>query len=720
MWSAVVFLRTVYCRVLSRLSGLRAFGVLTAAVVVLGLSGPMSSPATAQVIGGVTVSVTQGSGSGTYDPGQMITVTAASGMAGQSFLRWEGDIGTLSNPFASTTMLTVPSSNVSLTAVFGVNAQTTTITFTSHQNGNIVDEKGFTVMGTAEDPAGILSITATVQIVGVGPIPDLTDVPLAVGPLTGQWALRLFDEDVPQGSDVTVTVEARNTGNETALQSLSLRAGTVPRDIYQLLSRTSLGVTPEMLAEATEMGYERYLDDQLKGARKVEKKVHTDEDFIRRAQPQKFFSKWRDNESEKIRQLMRERLSYLLFSENHLRETMALFWDNHFNTTATSNDDFYGELMEMRAFQENALGYFRDLLEISAKSTVMMNYLNNNTSAVGAINENYGRELLELHTVGVNAGYTDDDVISVARVFTGWNEDLTTKSQKQRDKKKKKKQRHDERLFLFYGEDHDGGFKTIPFLDTTIQGSGTFDPEEGEFPIREGMTEGEELLDILATHPLTATHICTKLVEYFVSDTPPATLVESCAADFLESGGHIATVVRAILMSSEFRTDPNNYRSKVKTPTDFMVSLIRNFGFEPNADKKDKKDDVLRRELDRITNGLAAAGQGWFRYPVPTGFKEDSTEWVSSTAMLERFQYVLRAPSAGERIVTEMGLETPEAIAATLMALSMGDRFSRVEYDAVVDELYGRDGRFDITNGERNAIRRGIHLIAMSPSYQFQ
>ncbi len=693
-------------------------GLRLAALVLAALVWTASpNPVRAQEAGTVTVTVQQGTGSGLYMPGDLVTVGADAAPTGQVFLRWDGDVGSLTDPFAATTMLSVPMSDVMLAPLYGVTSGASVVTFTSHTDGAIVDEKGFSVFGFVEDPAGFAGLTATVQIDGIGPVPELTNVPLSVGPNTGQFALRVFDEDVPPGSTVIITLLARNSADQTATATLRLSAETISDEIYQLLSRTSFGVTPDMLAEAREMGFDDYLEAQIKGARKVEKKLDTDEDYVKKVAPTKFFSKLREYESEKIRQLMRERLSYLLFSDNHLREVMAVFWDNHFNTTATANDDFYGELMEMRAFREYALGSFRDLLEISAKSSVMMNYLNNNTSAVGAINENYGRELMELHTVGVNAGYTDEDVIQFARVFTGWSEDHTKKSAKAR-MKNKKKPKHDERVFEFVGENHDGGFKFIPFLDTTIQGSGAMDLESGDFPIRPGIEEGEELLDILATHPTTAGFICTKLVEYFVNDTPPDGVVSSCTQAFLTSDGNIGESVRTILTSTEFRSDPANFRAKYKTPTEYVVGIIRNFGY--NANEKRKKKEALPRALDEMNRYIASAGQSWFRYPVPTGFKEDAKEWAASTTMLEQFQYALRAPVRAQSHVIGMGLETPEAIAAGLMDLAMGGRYTRAEYNAVLSELYGSNGRFDINGNEYWSVRRAMQLIAMLPNYQLQ
>lgn len=692
------------------------FAVFAFAVAAMCWTWIAALPAMAQSAT-VTVTVEGGSGSGTYMPGEMITIGADAGPPGQTFIRWTGDVVALTNQYAPNTILTVPSADATVSALYGVVTGTGAVTFTSHENGDVVDEKGFTVFGIAQAEAGITAISASVQIEDQGPVPGLTDVPLAVGPLTGQFAIRVFDEDVPPDSTVLVTVEAQNSASETTISTLRLSAGSASHEMHQLFARTSFGATPEMIEEYQKLGYEKYVDDQIKAAKKMPKKVNTDEDFIKKVKSQKFWSKFRDNESEKIRQLMRERISYLLWSENQLCEMLGLFWDNHFSTTAVSNDDFYGELMEMRAFRDNCLGYFRDLLEISAKSTVMMNYLNNNRSSVGNINENYAREVMELHTVGVDAGYTAQDIIEVARVFTGWSESRTAKTQKMR-MKDKKKPKHDEREFIFEGEDHDGEFKFVPFLGTTIQGSGTFDMETGEFPVRDGMEEGEEVLDMLALNPNTAQFICWKLVQYFVNDVPPTSLVDSCAVDYTKSKGHIGTIVKTILMSDEFRNDPANFRSKLKTPTEYIVSLIRNFGFRPPEDRK-KKEEIVR-QLDRIRSSLGSAGMSWFRYPTPDGFPEEAEEWASSVSLLERFQYGIRAPMGNYEKIAEMGLETPEAIAAGLMDLAMGGRYSRAEYDAVVSELYGNDGFFDITsdNGEEGAIYRALQLIAVSPSFQ--
>src|SRR4051812_9131210 len=189
----------------------------------------------------------------------------------------------------------------------------------------------------------------------------------------------------------------------------------------------------------------------------------------------------------------------------------------------------------MNAIRPHALGKFHDLLLATAKSPAMLVYLDNRlSSSIRGINENYARELLELHTLGVDGGYTQHDVIEVARALTGWTiqrkPDLT--------------------VFAFRRDQHDTGTKTV--LGHTL-------------PAGRGIEDGEEVLDILARHPSTARYIALKLARRLVSDEPPPALVNRAAETFVRTDGDIAKVVRTIVTSPEFFSRAA-FRAKVKTP----------------------------------------------------------------------------------------------------------------------------------------------------------
>ena len=197
-----------------------------------------------------------------------------------------------------------------------------------------------------------------------------------------------------------------------------------------------------------------------------------------------------------LEELQRYQLLHAIHSKRQLREVMTVFWDNHFNTDIHTHENVDYEVAENDLFRANALGNFRELLDISAKSPAMLYYLNGASSVAIDPNENYARELMELHTLSVDGGYTQQDVDEVARAFTGWTV-------------------VDHQLF-FNAAEHDDLPKVV--LGLGLTGS--------------GMGEGEEVLDRMAAHPSTAGFICEKLITLFVDEAPPNALVSDCSTEF--------------------------------------------------------------------------------------------------------------------------------------------------------------------------------------------
>src|SRR6185295_18491817 len=259
-------------------------------------------------------------------------------------------------------------------------------------------------------------------------------------------------------------------------------------------------------------------------------------------------------------ELSQQKLLRAAYSERQLQEVLVDFWFNHFNVDARKGATrFLVTEYERDAIRPHVLGRFRDLLEATAKSPAMLFYLDNwmsvdpgsaglgSPSALRAgnrqkrgLNENYGRELMELHTLGVDGGYSQNDVTEVARAFTGW----TIGNPRQGGG------------YFFNARLHDRGEKLV--LGHRIKAGG-------------GESDGEQVLDILATHPSTARFIATKLARRFVSDAPPASLVDRLADKFRATDGDLREVTRTILTSPEFLS-PTTYGAKVKTPFEFVVS----------------------------------------------------------------------------------------------------------------------------------------------------
>jgi uncharacterized protein (DUF1800 family) len=347
-----------------------------------------------------------------------------------------------------------------------------------------------------------------------------------------------------------------------------------------------------------------------------------------------------------IAELTAQKILRGVYGERQLEEVLTDFWFNHFNVFAGKGQTrLYLTEYEREAIRPHVLSHFRELLEATAKSPAMLVYLDNARSADpsfaklaegrleyveaqgmrGAgghngtratpdqidrirkniptgINENYARELMELHTLGVDGGYTQQDVINVARALTGW----TIAGPR----------RPDAGQFVFNPRMHDRGEKVV--LGHRIKAGG-------------GIEDGEQVLDILASHPSTATFIATALVRRFVADQPPAALVERAAGTFRRTGGDLREVMRTILTSPEFFA-PEAYRAKVKTPFEFLVSALR------ATDADVQRPFPLERTLQQLGMPL------YFCQP-PTGYKDTAEAWVNSGALIGRMNFALALAS---------------------------------------------------------------------------
>src|SRR5579863_2620868 len=315
-------------------------------------------------------------------------------------------------------------------------------------------------------------------------------------------------------------------------------------------------------------------------------------------------------------EIIAQRLTRDIYSNAQLNEVMTDFWLNHFNVFLHKNEatPYYMVSFERDVIRPRALGKFEDLLEATAHSPAMMIYLDN-SSSIGpdslaaeradrrpnakkkreGLNENYARELMELHTLGVNGGYTQADVTQVARVLTGWNVDRPQRGGG----------------FKFDENRHEPGTKKV--LGKKIK-------EHGE-------QEGRELLHMLATRPATAQFISRKLAIRFVGDEPPQSLVDRMAKTFVSSGGDISEVLGTLFRSPEFWS-ADDYRAKVKTPLEFVVSSVR----ATNA----RIDD-----LKPLVNALQGMGMPLYGSVPPTGYSWEASNWVSAGALVNRMNFAL-------------------------------------------------------------------------------
>ena len=606
----------------------------------------------------------------------MVEVTVASEQAGSDTVvamldeannRWSANV--------DASLLTL-GQTISVTATaydFALNSQSTSrnfvvsedmappvLTISSHSANDSVNVNGFILLGDVSDDIGVQSVTLSLTDSNLGQ--TVTNQPLVInsGESAMQWAFGVTSNLISEGGQISVTLTATDMNGKTTAANINLTAVTIDTNPLQLAERITFGLTTELLSQVkagndilSEQLNPQDIDDSAFEAQMAQMQVTT------------------------TNELQDYLLMHMIGSKKQLNEVMAWFWENHFNTNFNTHQQVSYELAENQLFREHALGNFRTLLEVSAKSPAMIRYLNNQQNVAGAANENYAREIMELHTLGVDGGYTGDDVAELARIFTGWHEQNGQ--------------------FAFNDELHDNGDKV--FLGNNIAGS--------------GVAEGEQVLDILAAHPSTASFICSKLVTLFISDTEVSSLQNQCAAEFLASNGDIRSVLLVILQSETFN-DAEHYRNKVKTPLELTVATARGFSTEVN--------------VRRINELLSDMGMNLFRYPVPTGFSEVGADWINSNALLQRMSLVNRAAwqlDDGYRIdvvdlITSQGFTSAEGAVSLLFELALAGEYSELEYNIALDIL-NADSPFDLNQPEApEKLQRLLATVLSFPAYQYQ
>lgn len=526
------------------------------------------------------------------------------------------------------------------------------ITITSHQDLQPVNVVGFTVLGNVTDDVAVESITATLTDPLLGQ--TIVDLPLNISSLSGQWALPVTNGRVSSGQTVTVALVATDINGKTSEANVLLNTVAVSNNPLQLAQRITFGLTPQLLGRINRG--DDYLTEQLNPD------AIDDSEF--EAQMAARIVADRDDLKDYL-------VSYMTGSQKQLREVMAWFWENHFNTNINTHGSVSFEFNENRQFRQHALGRFRDLLGASAKSAAMIQYLNNAQNVVGRPNENYAREIMELHTLGVDGGYSGQDIVELSRIFTGWHQS--------------------DGVFAFNDELHDNGDKT--FLGQSIVGS--------------GVLEGEQVLDILSTHPSTASFICSKLVTLFVSDQPVNDLQSQCAAEFLASDGNIAAVLQVIFGSQAFAAS-DNYRSKLKTPLEWVTATIRGFNTSLNPGDVDE--------------AMRLMGMRLFEFPAPTGFSEVAEDWLNSNAVLQRMRLALVASERVDvrALMSAQGFTSAEAIVSYLFELALGNEFTELEYQLALSILNDNEP-FDFNANEADAkMTQLLGTVMTFPGYQYQ
>ncbi len=389
--------------------------------------------------------------------------------------------------------------------------------------------------------------------------------------------------------------------------------------VTHLLARATYGVRPADVAVVQRSGIAPWLEEQLHPERIADDVVTTrlrqfttlDLSIPELAERFPTGKQARDtsmaaNPRRILIELVAAKLLRASQSNRQLEEVMTDFWFNHFNVFWAKGPLRYMVAdYEQRAIRPYVFGSFYDMLKATAQHPAMLVYLDNATSnARRGINENYARELLELHTLGVDGGYTQKDVQEVARAFTGWTV-----------------QRRDGVRFVFAPRLHDDGAKVV--LGHAL-------------PAGRGRADGEAVLRILARHPATAHHIARQLIERFVTDEPPADYINEIADVFLKTDGDLRAVTRALFTSPRFYNAPY-INTKVKTPFELVASALR-------------VTDSDLRAPGTLLQTLRSLGELPYTEQAPTGFPASSADWVNSGAMLARINFgIAFAQRSGDR-----------------------------------------------------------------------
>jgi uncharacterized protein (DUF1800 family) len=382
-----------------------------------------------------------------------------------------------------------------------------------------------------------------------------------------------------------------------------------PRVVVHLLNRAAFGPRPGEVGRVLDKGPERWLEEQLdpKPDGQLETRLRGFSTLgYSISQVLNLYNADQRSIGVILDEFTSAKLIRAVHSENQLQEVLVDFWFNHFNVFVQDGFDRYSiSSYERDAIRPHVLGRFRDLLGATAYHPAMLYYLDNYLSranqvvggrTVNGLNENYGRELLELHTVGVDAGYNQNDVIDAARCFTGFGIDNLGTSG----------------AFVFRAQFHDRGAKSVFGLNLPAGG---------------GQDDGDKLLDYLAQQPATARFISRKLAQRFVADSPPASLVEKGADTFLRTDGDIAEVVRSMFGSTEFWAEAFG-AGKYKTPFEFTVSALRAVDAQVTAGRG-------------VTPSLANMGMPLYACNPPTGYSNDGSEWINPSSHLYRMNFGL-------------------------------------------------------------------------------
>lgn len=539
-----------------------------------------------------------------------------------------------------------------------------TLTLHTPAGPSAVHNQGLLVLGNVRDDTQWSNVKVQLER---GANVSLPFRNVEVNPATGDWAFAIPAEALLNTSAVTLRVHGLDTQQNVAELVRTLPVDPNGDALRHLLARATFGENAALRDEAQRLGYTTFLEQQLTPA------------LIDDSATEALMSALPVTGAHSLSTQM---LVRTVTSRRQLNEVMTFFWENHFNTDVNRHGRIEREQADNYVFRANALGNFRTLLGASARSTAMLVYLDNASNHRFGPNENYARELLELHTMG--EGFTQQDIDEVARAFTGWTVV--------------------DNAFAFAADRHDGGEKRV--LGQVLPAGG-------------GQADGDRVLDLLANRPETARHLCRKLALRFVNDAPPASLIAGCADVFmrnLRSADQLAQVLRYVLNSAEFRLATNR-GSKVKDSVRFLAGAAR-------------ATDALRNGLD-LPGIVSALGQPLLTYPAPDGYPLDSDSWTGPFLARTRLEFVGRLMenwpqgtqlTANPRAVLQglPAVSTTEGVAARVLQNLNGGVFDQSELELALGVLTDNGARrfaLDATHAD-DALRRLVRTVMSLPRHQ--
>jgi uncharacterized protein (DUF1800 family) len=449
-----------------------------------------------------------------------------------------------------------------------------------------------------------------------------------------------------------------------------------PRD-FMMLNRITFGARVEERNRLAEIGLQNYIEEQLDFELiddfscdlqlSTFKTLDKDANELEAISNQLFDGYDRETVPNELRQatLIRQ-----LYSKRQLYEVMVDFWSDHFNIFIEKGECFYLKTVDDReVIRKHALGSFHDLVFASAHSPAMLTYLDNQVNEKSHPNENYARELMELHTLGVDGGYSQQDVMELARCLTGWSV----------------KKHFWLGEFVFREEQHDSGIKKV--LGHTIQ--------------PEGQKEAERVIEILVSHPSTAKFIATKLCRRFLADNPSQEIIEKVAQTFLQTNGDIKSVLRVVLLDGLAHMQP-----KYKRPSNFVLSASRMLNVET--------DGVA------INQHLLRMGQQYFKFPTPDGYSDFSQTWQGN--LMPRWQFafeLIRNEIKGtkhnlQNLLNVLLTKNLEEDIDAISSLLFGSPIDRLIRDQLIDSVSSAGANAD------EALQIIVASLIASPAFQWR